>query len=192
MELEDLAMMRAVPNCVVFHPSDAVSTEALVEIAAAHQGMVYIRPARPKTPVIYSNSDESKIGGSHLLARNDNDRVTVVAVGVTVQEARKALDLLKPAGISFTLIDAYCVKPIDGDVIRDCAAKTNNTIITVEDHYRQGGLGDAVLEAVSLAGMKVHKLAVSELPHSGKAEELMDKFGISAKRIAEKVQELSR
>ncbi len=192
MGLEDIAMMRAIPNCVVFHPSDAVSAEAVVELAANHLGMVFIRTARPKTPVLYSNTDEFKIAGSRLLAQAPTDKVTVVAAGVTVHEARKALELLKAEGITFTLIDAYSIKPIDAETVRASAAKTNNTIITVEDHYIQGGLGDAVLEAVASAGTKVHKMAVTELPRSGKADELLEKFGISAKRIAEKVRSLSR
>ncbi|MSR65054.1 MAG: transketolase [Verrucomicrobiae bacterium] len=192
MALEDIAMMRAVAGCVVFHPSDAVSTEAIVEIAANHKGIVFIRTARPKNPVLYSPKDEFKIGGSRVLAQAPTDKVTVVATGVTVHEARKALEMVKGEGITFTIIDAYSIKPIDKETIRAAAAKTNNTIITVEDHYIQGGLGDAVLEAVADAGMKVHKIAVTELPRSGKPDELMEKFGISAKKIAEKVRGLSR
>ena len=192
MALEDIAMMRAIAGSVVFHPSDAVSTEAIVEIAANHKGIVFIRTARPKNPVLYSPKDEFKIGGSRVLAQNATDKVTVVAIGVTVHEARKALEMVKGEGITFTIIDAYSIKPIDKDTIRAAAAKTNNTIVTVEDHYIQGGLGDAVLEAVADAGMKVHKIAVTELPRSGKPDELMEKFGISAKRIAEKVRGLSR
>jgi transketolase len=192
MALEDIAMMRAIPNCVVFHPSDAVSTEAIVELAARHKGMVFIRTARPKTPVLYAVGSEFKVGGSRVLAQAPTDRVTVVAAGVTVHEARKALESLRGESVTFTLIDAYSIKPIDVETIRAAAAKTNNTIITVEDHYIQGGLGDAVLEAVADTGAKVHKLAVTELPRSGKPDELLEKFGISAKRIAEKVRALSR
>jgi len=192
MALEDIAMMRAVPGCTLFHPSDAVSTEAIVEIAARHKGMVFIRTARHKTAILYGKDTEFKIGGSRVLAQAPTDKVTVVAAGVTVHEARKALESLKGEGITFTLIDAYCIKPIDRDTIRAAAAKTNNTIVTVEDHYIQGGLGDAVLEAVADAGIKVHKMAVTELPRSGKPDELLEKFGISAKRIVEKVRALNR
>lgn len=190
MALEDIAMMRAVPNCVVVHPADAVCAEALVELAANHQGMVFIRTARPKTQILYSNDTKFAIGGSQVLAQSDGDKVTVVAAGVTVHEAKKALDQLKSRGITFTLIDAYSIKPIDAETIRAAAAKTNNTLVTVEDHYIEGGLGDAVLEAVAGSGMKVHKMAVTELPRSGKPDELMEKFGISANRIAEKVSSL--
>lgn len=187
MALEDIAMMRAVPGCVVFHPSDAVSAEAIVELAANHKGMVFIRTARPKTTILYSETDEFKVGGSRVLAQAPGDKATVVAAGITVHEAKKALDQLKAQGITFTLIDAYSIKPIDKETIRAAAAKTNHTIVTVEDHYIQGGLGDAVLEAVADMGARVHKLAITELPRSGKPDELIEKFGISAKSIAEKV-----
>ncbi len=188
MALEDLAMMRAIAGCTVLYPCDAVSAERCVELAANSKGMFFIRTSRPKTPVIYGNDEPFKIGGSKILKSSVQDKVTVVGVGVTVFEALKAYDQLKAQGINIRVIDAYSVKPIDRQTLLASAKDTNNTVITVEDHYPEGGLGDAVAAALSSEGVKVHKLAVTDLPRSGTPDELMDKFGISARRIVELVK----
>jgi transketolase len=190
MGLEDLAMMRAVAGSVVLYPSDAVCAEKLVDQMAAHKGISYLRTSRPKTPVIYNNDEAFPIGGAKVLRESAGDKVTIVAAGVTLFEALKAADALKGEGIGVTVIDAYSVKPLARDVIKGAAQKTNNLILTVEDHYPEGGLGDAVAGELSAEGVKVHKLAVYELPHSGKAEELMAKYGIDASAIARKVKAL--
>ncbi|MFQ6040221.1 MAG: transketolase [Candidatus Poribacteria bacterium] len=190
MGLEDLAMMRAIPNSVVVYPSDAVSAERLVAEIAQHKGIAYIRTSRPKTPMLYQNDEEFKIGGCKVLRSNDNDKVTVVAAGVTVHEALKAYEILKKEGVYIRVIDAYSVKPIDAETLRKSASETNNTIICVEDHYYDGGLGDAVLNAVAKDGVSAHKMAVKELPRSGKPEELMELYGISAGCIVKKVLEM--
>jgi transketolase len=190
MGLEDIAMMRAVAGSAVLYPSDAVSTEKLVEQMAQHKGICYLRTSRPKTPVIYKNDEQFPIGGAKVLREAPADKVTVVAAGVTVFEALKAADSLKSAGIGITVIDAYSVKPLAKDVIKAAAQKTNNLVVTVEDHYAEGGLGDAVAGELSAEGVKVHKLAVRELPHSGKAEELLAKYGIDAAAIVTKVNGL--
>jgi transketolase len=191
MGLEDLAIMRAVAGSSVLYPSDAVATEKLVEQIALAKGICYLRTSRPKTPVIYSNDEPFPIGGAKVLRQADGDRVTVVAAGVTLFEALKAADALKGEGIGITVIDAYSVKPLGKDVIRDAARKTNNTAVTVEDHYTEGGLGDAVAGELSADGIKVHKLAVTELPHSGKPSELLAKYGIDAAAIVKKVKTLA-
>jgi transketolase len=190
MGLEDLAMMMAQPGVVVLYPSDAVCTHWLTALAAEHDGMVYIRTGRPKNPILYKNDEQFVIGGSKVLRQSAKDRLTVVAGGVTVFEALKAYDELEKLGISIRVIDLYSVKPIDRETLRNSARATGNAILTVEDHYRHGGLGDAVLSAVGSEGIKVHQMAVTEIPHSGKPEELLDRYGISAKHIVEKVTKL--
>lgn len=188
MALEDIAMMRAVAGSMVLYPSDAVCAEKLLEQMALTRGICFLRTSRPKTPVIYGNDESFPIGGAKVLRHGD--KATVVAAGVTLFEALKAADALKNEGIAITVIDAYSVKPLAADVIRAEAQKTRNTVITVEDHYPEGGLGDAVAGELAKDGIKVHKLAVNGLPHSGKAEQLLAKFGIDANAIAAKVKSL--
>ena len=190
MALEDIAMMRAVAGSVVLYPSDAVSTEKLLEQMAQTRGICFLRTSRPKTPVIYGNDEKFPIGGAKVLRQNAGDKATVVAAGVTLHEALKAADALKAEGIGITVIDAYSIKPLDKDVIKAAAQKTGNIVITVEDHYLEGGLGDAVAGELSVDGIKVHKLAVNALPRSGKAAELLAHFGIDAAAIAKKVKSL--
>ena len=185
MGLEDLAMMAAQPGMVVLYPSDAVCTHRLVEAAAVHRGPVYIRTGRPKSPILYGNDETFKIGGSQVVRQSLSDRLTIVAAGVTLFEALEAYDQLKEAGVSVRIIDLYSIVPIDRTTLLDSAQATQSRILTVEDHYEHGGLGDAVLSAVGSEGIRVHKLAVREIPHSGKPEELVDRFGISARTIVE-------
>jgi transketolase len=190
MGLEDIAMMRTVVGSTVLYPSDAVCTEKLVDQMAAGKGIFFLRTSRPKTPVIYPNEEQFPIGGAKVLRQADGDKATVVAAGVTLYEALKAADSLKNEGIGITVIDAYSIKPLGADIIREAAAKTNNTVITVEDHYPEGGLGDAVAGELSVFGVKVHKMAVTELPRSGKPDELVAKYGIDAGAIVRKVKSL--
>ena len=190
MGLEDLALMRAIGGSVVLHPSDAVSTEKLVEQMALSKGVNFLRTVRPKTPVIYNNDEPFPIGGAKLLRQNAGDKATVVAAGVTVHEALKAADALKAEGVGITVIDAYSIKPLAKAEILAAAQKTQHTVITVEDHYAEGGLGDAVAGELSASGVKVHKLAVNGVPRSGKAEELMAHFGIDAAAIVRTVKSL--
>jgi transketolase len=190
MALEDIAMMRAIAGSVVLYPSDAVSTEKLLEQMALVRGIHFLRTSRPKTPVIYGNDEKFPIGGAKVVRQNAGDKITVVAAGVTLHEALKAADALKAEGIGITVIDAYSIKPLGKDVIKAAAQKTGNTVITVEEHYLEGGLGDAVAGELSVDGIKVHKLAVNALPRSGKAAELLAYFGIDAAAIAKKVKSL--
>jgi transketolase len=190
MGLEDMSIMRAIAGSAVLYPSDAVAAEKLVEQMALHKGICYLRTSRPKTPVIYNNDEQFPIGGAKILRQSPADKVTVVAAGATLFEALKAADALKNEGTGITVIDAYSVKPLAKDVLRQAAQKTNNLIITVEDHYTEGGLGDAVAGELSADGIKVHKLAVHEVPRSGKPEELLAKYGIDANAIVAKVKAL--
>jgi transketolase len=192
MALEDLAMMRAVPDCTVLYPCEAVSTERLVVEMARHRGLAYMRTSRPKTPVLYKPDESFSIGGSKVLRQSADDVATVVAAGVTVFEALTASDQLAKEGVNIRVIDAYSVQPIDADTLIEAGRATRGVIITVEDHYAEGGLGDAVSEAVAAASFVVRRLAVREIPRSGQPEELLDRYGISARHIVEAVKQLAR
>ena len=188
MALEDLAMARAVPNCTVLYPSDAVCAERLVAVAAATPGPVYIRSSRPKTPVIYPATEQFPVGGSKVVRESAKDVATVVAAGVTLFEALKAHELLAKEGIAIRVVDAYCVQPIDRDGLIAAGKATGGRMLTVEDHYAQGGLGDAVSEAVWDQGFSVQRLAVREIPRSGEPDELLERYGLSAAAIARAVK----
>ena len=191
MGLEDIAIMRAIAGSHVLYPADAVAAEKLVEQMAMTKGVCYLRTSRPKTAVIYGNDEQFPIGGAKVLRQAAGDKVTVVGAGATLYEALKAADALKNEGIGITVIDLYSVKPLAKDVLLQAAQKTNNTIVTVEDHYAEGGIGDAVAGELSGDGIRVHKLAVNEVPRSGKPEELLAKYGIDAHAIIAKVKALS-
>ena len=188
MALEDLALMRAIAGSTVLYPAEAVATEKLVEQMAQHKGLCFLRTSRPKTPVIYGNDEQFPIGGAKVL--RTGDKATVVAAGVTLFEALKAADQLKAEGINISVVDAYSVKPLGKAEILAAARKTGNVVITVEDHYTEGGLGDAVAGELSSEGVKVHKLAVNGIPRSGHAAELMAAFGIDAAAIVKQVKAL--
>jgi transketolase len=192
MGLEDIAMFRALHGSTVLYPSDAVSAEYLVEEAIRTPGIVYLRTNRPATPVLYEGGDKFPVGGSKVLKSSAQDQVTVIGAGVTLHEALKAYDILQKERISIRVIDAYSVKPIDAATLAE-AAKETKGLVVVEDHWSEGGLGDAVLNA--LAGgisVPVRKLAVREMPGSGKPEELLDAAGISANHIVRAVKEILR
>ncbi len=190
MGLEDLALFRSLPHSVVFYPCDAVSAERVVALAAEHRGLVYIRTSRPKTAVIYHNQEAFRVGGSKVLRSGPQDQLLLVAAGVTLHQALKAHDLLMSDGISVGVLDAYCVKPIDEAGLIEAASASQKRIIVVEEHYSEGGLGDAVLNAVANQGVGVHKMAVREIPRSGDPAVLLEHYGLSASRIVAKVKDL--
>ncbi len=193
MGLEELAMMRAVHGSTVLYPSDAVATERLLAEAAQRDGVVYMQTTRADTPVIYDNNEQFPIGGAKVVKQSDKDAVTVIGAGITLAEAVKAYDLLKKEGIAIRVVDAYSVKPIDAKTISDCAHATNNRVIVVEDHWFEGGLGDAVLNVFATdPKVSVTKLAVTKTPHSGKPAELLAYEGIDANGIAATVRELAK
>jgi transketolase len=194
MALEDLAMFRAVHSSAVLYPSDAVSTERLTEFAARRPGINYIRTSRPKTPAIYSASEQFPVPGFKVVRQSANDKVTVIGAGVTLHEALKAFEELKAQGIAIRVIDLYCVKPIDGKAIAEPIRATGSKLVTVEDHWPEGGLGEAVVSALTEIGVspsRYRRLAVNGMPHSGKPDELLDAFGISARNIANAVREIA-
>jgi transketolase len=188
MALEDLAMMRAQPNIAVIYPCDAMSTERLLEAAAYHDGPVYMRTSRPKTPVVYGPDEQFPIGGLKVLRQSASDVATVVGAGVTVFEALKGYDELKAAGINIRVVDLYSLQPVDAAALTTCARETGGRMITVEDHYAAGGIGDAVASAVTGSGATVTRLAVREIPHSGTPEELLGRYGIGSQQIVDAVK----
>ena len=192
MGLEDLAMMSAQPGVTVLYPSDALSMYKLVEVAASHKGIVYLRAGRPKTAVIYGADETFRIGGSKVVRQSAADQLTIVAAGVTLFEALKAHDQLKAAGITTRVVDLYSIVPVDRATLLDCARATGGRFLTVEDHYAHGGIGDAVLSALASEGVRVHKLAVREIPRSGKPDELVDHFGIGVRSIVEAAKEIAK
>src|SRR5271169_1142746 len=191
MALEDIAMFRAIHGSAVLYPSDAVSAERLTEAMARRAGVNYLRTSRPKMPILYSNDEEFPIPGFKVLRKSADDKATVVGAGVTLHEALKAADQLKAAGTSVRVIDLYCVKPLDGKALAAEVAATGGRLVTAEDHWPEGGLGEGVLHALTSAGApptKFRLVAVNGMPHSGKPEELVDAFGISARDIVEAIK----
>lgn len=190
MGLEDLAMISAQPDYTVFYPSDATSAWAATVLAAKLNGPAYLRLGRPANPILYPSTEHFEIGKCKILKQSDRDQVLVVAAGVTLFESLAAYDELKQANTSIRVIDLFSVKPIDQETLRAAAAACGGKVITVEDHYEHGGIGDAVLSALSGDRVQVVKLAVREIPRSGKPKELLDRFGISKRHIVEAVRKL--
>jgi transketolase len=191
MALEDLAALRAVHGSTVLHPSDANQTARLVAEMADRTGICYLRTLRAKTPVRTPPDEDIRIGGSRTLRASDSDDATVVACGITVDEAEKAAAALHTDGISIRVIDCYSIKPIDTDTLARAAHDTG-AIVTVEDHWPEGGLGEAVMSALAEQDRRptVVKLAVRDMPLSGKPAELMHAAGIDAEAIVSAVRRL--
>ncbi len=189
MGLEDIAMFRTLLGCAVLYPADAVSCEKLVELAAERNGNIYIRTTRKETPVIYENKEDFSIGGSKILRQSAADRITIAAAGITLFEALAAYGELQKDRIKARIIDCYSIKPIDKETLQR-AAKETGKIITVEDHFAEGGLGEAVASAVADSGAKIYSLAVRRMPKSGRPEELLAYEEISREAIAKKVREV--
>ena len=190
MGLEDLAIFTPIPGCVVFYPCDAPSAESCVETMAQHDGMAYIRTTRPATPVLYKKGEKFPVGGSKVIKKSSQDKALIVAAGITVFEALKAYEELKSRGISIRIMDAFCIKPVDRVSLIKNAEEAGNKVVVVEDHYPSGGLGCAVSQALAGKADIIH-LAIKSLPRSGKPEELLDKYGISAKHILKAVEKLN-
>ncbi|MCX5890213.1 MAG: transketolase [Deltaproteobacteria bacterium] len=189
MGLEDLAMFRAILGSVVLYPCDAVSTERLVEAMARHRGISYLRTTRMATPILYSPDEKFPIGGCKVLRQSPHDLITVIGAGVTLVEALQAYAELQKEGFAIRVIDLYSIKPVDDKTLKEAAAATR-AVVTVEDHYPEGGLGDAVRTALAATPTPVFCLAVTKKPKSGKPAELLDYEGISAVGIIRKVKEL--
>jgi transketolase len=190
MALEDLAFFRAIPEAVIFYPSDGVATDAAVQLAVARKGIVYIRTTRGKTPGLYAEDEAFAVGTLKTLRRSDNDRLTIVAAGITLHEALAAHAELAKSGVAVRVLDLFCVKPVDAAALLEAARASENRILTVEDHYAEGGIGDAVMEAVGTSSVAVHRLAVREIPRSGPPRQLLERFGIGRGAIITKVREI--
>lgn len=189
MGLEDLAVFRPIPGCAVLYPSDAYSAEGCVEAMTGYKGMCYLRTTRPGTPLLYKKNEEFPIGGSKVLKKSQKDEAAVIAAGITVHEALEAYEQLKKQDILIRVIDAYSVAPLDPKMANE-VAKAGKKAVVVEDHFRSGGLGDAVASLLSGTARMVH-LAVDDLPRSGEPQELLDKYGISARHIQQAVKKLT-
>lgn len=187
MGLEDLAFFRTLRDAVILYPSDAVSTEKLVMVLAEYSGLAYLRTTRMRTPILYDEAEEFAIGGSKTLCASAYDLATIVAAGVTVHEALKAQQFLEKQGIKVRVIDLYSIKPLDEETLKKAAQETQ-AIITVEDHYPEGGLGEAVKSVLVNQPTPIHSLAVKEMPRSGSPEDLLRLMEIDAKAIVEKVK----
>jgi transketolase len=194
MALEDLAMMRAVHGSTVLYPCDGNQTAQLVAAMADLPGISYIRTTREKTPLLYGPEEKFPIGGSRVVRGGGaDDRVTVVAAGITVHEALKAADELAKAGVKIRIIDAYSVKPLDAKGISKAVRDTAGRLVIAEDHWTEGGLGDAVVSGLIKLGVSdiaLRHLAVHEMPSSGKPAELLEAAGIAARDIAAAVRAL--
>ena len=194
MGLEDLASLRAVHGSVVLYPCCANQTAQLLAVMDEHRGISYIRSTRGATPVIYEAGDTFEIGGSRVLRSGADDSITVLTAGITIPEALLAADQLSSEGINLRVVDLYSVKPVDVTTVRECVAATGGLAITVEDHWPEGGLGDAVLDALSDSGIphRVVKLAVRDLPGSGTPSELLAQAGLDASAIADTARRLAK
>ena len=192
MALEDLAAMRAIEGSTVLYPSDATSCAALVKEMAERRGIVYLRTTRGGYPVLYEDGDSFRIGGSRVIRRSGEDQVALLGAGVTLHECLKAADTLAGEGVKARVVDLYSVKPVDMSTLKEAARDTGGRLVVVEDHYPQGGLGAAVMEALAMEAQppRVAHLAVQGLPSSGKPEELMDAAGITAPHIVRAAKEL--
>lgn len=189
MALEDIAMFRAVNNCVVFYPSDAVSCERAVELAANIDSMVYIRTSRPATVALYGKDEKFQVGKGKVVRQSDADTCLLIGSGITLHECLKAYETLKAEGISVRVFDPFCIKPIDVNGIITNARACGGKIVTVEDHYPEGGLGEAVSGVVAMEnGIRVNRIAVNALPRSGPPAVLIEMFGIGASHIINAVK----
>jgi len=193
MALEDIAMFRSIPGASVFYPSDAVSCERAVELAANTKGICFIRTSRPNTEVIYGNDEEFRVGAGKVVKKSNNDQVLVIGAGVTLYEGLKAAQTLAEEGVGVRVLDPFTIKPLDAKLIIDNAKQCGRRVVTVEDHYPEGGLGDAVASVLAQhPGEKIllKKLAVTGVPRSGPSAVLLDTFGISANCVAQAVRQI--
>ncbi|KAJ8711556.1 hypothetical protein PYW08_008510 [Mythimna loreyi] len=184
MGLEDIALFRAVPTATVFYPSDAVSTERAVELAANTKGICYIRTSRPNTAILYANDEVFKVGQAKIVRQSAKDRVLLIGAGVTLHECLLAADKLKTEGIDARVLDPFTIKPLDDAAVQAHARAVGGRVVVVEDHYQAGGVGEAVISALAMQrDVVVKHVCVREVPRSGPPQALLDKYGISAPHV---------
>jgi len=179
MGLEDISMMRALPNSIVFYPSDAVSTEKLVCLSSKLNGIKYIRTTRPKTKVIYKNSERFEVGDFKILKQGKKDKIVLVGSGITLHETLKAHEKIKDSAV----VDLYCVKPFNSEKFIEFVKNHGGKVVVAEDNYAEGGIGEMLSSVLVGSGIKMKSLAVREIPHSGKGNELLEKYGIDLRAI---------
>lgn len=191
MGLEDISIFRTLPDSIVFYPSDAISTDKLTKLAYRTKGIKYIRTTRPKTKVIYDNSENFKLGDFKIIKQSHNDKAIIVGAGITLHESIKAYEELKNKGISVGIIDLYCIKPFDEKKFLEFVKKHGKNVIVVEDHYKEGGIGEMISSVIASSQEKLKinfkHLYIDKIPHSGKSDELLRKYGIDQKAIVESV-----
>ncbi len=189
MALEDIAMMRTLPDSIILYPSDAVSCYKLVALMSNYdKGISYLRTTRGKTPVIYNNSESFTIGDFKVLYASDHDCAVIIAAGITLHESLKAYEILKQEGIAVVIVDLYTIKPLNVERLKDVVKKSGNRVITVEDHYVNGGIGESVTYALRNELVDITCLAVYELPRSGSEQELLKWAHIDAGAIINAVK----
>ncbi|EYB88659.1 hypothetical protein Y032_0243g3484 [Ancylostoma ceylanicum] len=189
MALEDLAMFRALPGSTVFYPTDGVSAERATELAANIKGIVFIRTGRPALPVLYANDEPFAVGKAKVLKQSPGDKIVLIGAGVTTYECMKAAEQLEKEGVNCCIIDPFTIKPLDQATIVEHANRVGGRILTVEDHYPAGGIGETVSAAVAdHTNIRVRSLCVQNVPRSGPPDDLLDMFGISARHIVEAVK----
>jgi len=187
MGLEDLSLFRSVPGAVVFYPSDSVAMNKLTKAALKYPGIVYLRTTREETPIIYDEKEVFEVGGLKIVKQSPNDRMAIIGAGITLHEALKANASLEKQGIKTRVIDLYCLKPLSTKTLKEALLQISS-IVTVEDHYPEGGIGELVKSLLSGTGLKIHSLAVNKPPQSGKPEELLAYEEIDEQSIAKTVK----
>ena len=190
MGLEDIALFRSLPGSIVLYPSDAVSTEKLVELASNTKGLKYIRNSRPKTPVIYGNDEHFPIGEFKVLRKSDRDQAVVIGAGITLHESLEAHKELKNQGIPVAVVDCYCIKPFNAENLLELVKKCGNKLVVVEDHYLEGGIGEMISKALTNSPVAIECLAVKKIPHSGKSGELLKDQSIDKSAIVRAIIKL--
>lgn len=190
MGLEDIGMFRSLPNSTILYPSDAISAEKLVYTAYQTRGIKYIRTTRSETPILYKPEDKFPIGEFKVIRESMQDSVVLVGAGITLHESLKAHESLNKEGISSAVIDLYCIKPFNSEAFINFVKSHGNRLIVTEDHYQEGGIGEMLLHALENSGITIKTLAVTQIPHSGKKDELLDRFGINAKAISQEAKKI--
>jgi len=189
MGLEDLAMFRSIFNSTVLYPSDIVSMTKLLELSYKLPGLVYFRATRAKTNTIYSPESQFTVPGFAVLKQSPQDKVAVIGAGITLHESLSSYEALKKQGINIRLIDLYCLKPIDNQALVQALVGIKQ-VITVEDHYPEGGLGEAVNSVLSQNNIQITNLAVNKLPKSGQPQQLLAYAQIDNQAITKTVKSL--
>ncbi|MCA9485507.1 MAG: transketolase, partial [Nanoarchaeota archaeon] len=192
MGLEDIAMFRALPNSIVLYPADAVATEKIVGLADKNKGLKYIRTTRGKTEVIYKKNEKFELGDFKVLRESKKDKVVLVGAGVTLYECLKAQKELEKKRISCAVVDVFSVKPFDGERFTNFVKRHGKRVVVCEDHRPEGGIGEMISGVLNGTGFEIEHLAVREIPHSGKPEELLKKYCIDSVAIGKSVKKLVR